>query len=455
MPDGATQALARFVADLEYERIPESTIRTLKDCILDTIGCGLHGSTTKEGLLVAKLARDWSEKPESTLWGLGQKTACANAVLANSTMIESFALDDIHHKATLHPGCVAVPTAFALAERLGRVDGKQFLTAVAAGYETIIRVGMSIIPSARLRGFHPASICAPFGSAAVAARLLGLDKERTLHALGTAATMGAGLMSAQFDSMVQRMQAGRSAQSGLIAALLAREGFTGVKDVLEAHYGGFCSAFADHYDLRKLTDGLGECFEADEVGIKIYATAGSVQTAIEGIKALKQEHGICHETVESITVKASKAITLHCGWEYKPQSVITAQMNIPYGVAAILLEGDAFVDQYTEEMIKDPRILEFTRKVRVVHDPEMDGLGQELAYFVKVVVKTRDGRCLEKAIQYPKGTRSNPISNDELVKKFSTLASKVLKPDKIEQIVQSVQNLEKERHIPKLVNLFY
>ncbi|MBI5968183.1 MAG: MmgE/PrpD family protein, partial [Deltaproteobacteria bacterium] len=165
MPNSATQALARFVVELEYERIPESTIRTLKDCILDTIGCGLHGSTTKEGLLVAKLARDWSEKPESTLWGAGQKTACANAVLANSTMIESFALDDIHHKATLHPGCATIPVAFTLAEALGKVDGKKFLTAVTAGYEAMIRAGMSVVPSARLRGFHPVSICAPFGSA--------------------------------------------------------------------------------------------------------------------------------------------------------------------------------------------------------------------------------------------------------------------------------------------------
>jgi len=282
-----------------------------------------------------------------------------------------------------------VPTAFALAERLGDVDGKKFLTAVTAGYETIIRVGMSVIPSARIRGFHPVSICAPFGSAAVAAKLLGLDEDRTLHALGTAAAMGAGLMSAQYGSMVKRMQAGRSAQSGLIAALLAREGFTGIKDVLEAPYGGFCGAFADKHDLEKVTNGLGQFFEAGEVGIKIYATAGSVQTAIEGLKALKNEYNLSPGKVESITVYANKAVTLHCGWEYNPEAVITAQMNIAYGLAVILLEGDAFIDQYTEEKIKDPKILELTRKVRVVNDPELEGLGQEFAYLVKAEFPVR------------------------------------------------------------------
>ncbi len=455
MPESPTFALADFIANLKYEQIPAKTVGHLKDCILDTIGCGLHGSTTIEGKLAAGLARDWSEKPESTIWGFGQKTACANAVLANCTLVKGIAFDDTHHKSTLHPGCVTIPTAFALAERLGGVDGKKLLTAVAAGYETIIRVGMSVNPSARLRGFQPVSICAPFGSAAVAAKLLGLDTGRTIHALGTAGTMGAGLLSAQFDSMVQRFMSARSAQSGLIAAFLAQKGFTGVKDILEAPYGGFCRAFADQYDLGKVTEGLGQHFEAGEVGIRIYATAASVQTAIEGIKVLQQEYHLRPETVEKITVRTNKAIHLHCGWEYRPQAVITAQMNIAYCLAVILLEGDASIDQFREEKIRDPKILEMAKRVQVVHDPALDGLGQEFAYMVKVAVKTRDGRTLERTVQHPKGTRENPLSLGELVKKFSTLASKAVGPEKVDRIIEAVHDLEKEERVSRLVEFFH
>ncbi len=453
MSEITTHMLSQFVANLEYAQIPRITIDHLKNCILDTIGCGLHGSTTKEGRMVAAVALDWSEKPESTIWGMGAKTACLNAVLANSTMVESMTLDDLHLKATLHPGCVAVPTAFALAERLGEIDGKQFLTAVTAGYETIIRVGMSIIPSARLRGFHPVSICAPFGSAAVAAKLLDLDQEKTLHAIGSAGTMGAGLMSAGIDSMVQRMQAARSAQSGLVAALLAKEGFTGVKNVLEAPYGGFCSTLADNYGLNKITDGLGEFFETDEVWIRPYAAAGVVHGPIDGLKMIMEEHHLSPETLESVTVKANKSVTLHSGWDYKPESVITAQMNIPYALAVVLLEGDAFVDQYTEEKIKDPRILELTKKVSVVHDPEMDNLGPEFGYWTKVGVKTKTGQVFERSVQYPKGSKGNPLTQSELMKKFIILGSKAIEEEKVVKIIDVVQNIEKESRVSKVVEL--
>ena len=388
MSKEVTRELARFASELTYDKIPTPVIERIKLCILDSFGCGLFGSTLPWSIIVADFAKDLGGAGESTVWGRNFKVSAANAALANGTAVHSFELDDLHKTSIVHPGSVVLAPALALAEALGGCDGKEFLTAVVAGYEVAIRVGMSVGTSHLQRGFHPTGTNGTFGAGAAAGKILRLDQEKMTHALGIAGTQAAGLMAAQYSAMVKRMHAGRAAQSGVYGALLAQKGLTGITNILEADYGGYCQVMADNCDMEKLTVGLGERFETGRVGFKPYAAGGSTHTAHEGVKSIMEEFHLKPDQISKITVRTTTATYKHTFWEYKPEGVTAAQMNIPYVVAVTALEHAIFIDQFTEEKIKDPAIIQFSRKVEVIPDPELDKLGPEFRHVVVAEVQT-------------------------------------------------------------------
>jgi 2-methylcitrate dehydratase PrpD len=259
-------------------------------------------------------------------------------------------MDDLHRVGVIHPGAEAIPAADALVRRAGNVDGKRFLTAVVAGYEIGCRVAMTGGASQLRRGFHPTATSGTFAAGAAAAKMLQLKPLKTLHALGIAGTQAAGLMAAQHASMVKRMHPGRSAQAGVYGALLAAKGFTGIEDILEAPYGGFCSTFVDKPNLSHLTADLGERFETLNVGFKPYPCCGSNHTSIDALKKILRDHPeVSAEKVEKIRIRTTRATKLHVGWPYEPKTMTTAQMNLLFCVAVLLHDRDFFVDQVTEK----------------------------------------------------------------------------------------------------------
>jgi len=421
-------------------------IEHAKLCLLDSLGCALYGAGSLEAQIVAEVACDWSSKPESTIWAGGGKTSCANATLVNGTMVDSFTLDDSHREANLHPSAVTVPVAIAMAERVGGVDGKRFLAALVAGYEVAIRVGMSTCPSLQTRGHHGVGSVGGFGSAAAAGKILGLDPDRMVHALGIVGSFGGGLMAAQYDSMVKRMHAGKACQNGVLAALLAARGFTGISDVLEADYGGFCRTYSDSCDLEAITRRLGSSYQTVHTYFRRYSGSGAVMAAVDAVRELQKETPIEIEQVEGVTVKASAVAVKHNGWTYSPATAITAQSNISYGVAIALLEGDAFVDQYTEAKLRDPKVLNLTRRVRVLPDDHFTQLGTEGKHSVRVEVRLKDDRLLARQME-----RVKPVPPDEIMVKFRTLASKRVAPSRVEEIAERVGSLEKLPDISLLV----
>jgi 2-methylcitrate dehydratase PrpD len=198
------------------------------------------------------------------------------------------------------------------------------------------------------QGWHSGATVGVFSAAAGAARALGLTLEQTVHALGIAGTQSAGLMAAQYGAMVKRMHAGRSSQSGLYGALLADTGFTGIVDLFEAPYGGFCTTFSrsrDRFDLEELSAGLGERFETMRISLKFYACVGSNHTTLDAIRAIQARRPFGARDLERIVVYGSQVTADHVGWPYRPEGLTSAQLNLPFCVATLLLEGDVFVDQ--------------------------------------------------------------------------------------------------------------
>src|SRR5215207_2179514 len=278
----ATRAVAQWVADLDYDQLPARTREVVKCQILDTLGCGVYGYQTPWAKMLLEWARAGGSKPEATVWGDATPSLrAADAALVNGTSSHAFELDD-YHNAKLHPGAVVVPAALAMAEKLGS-DGKTLVTAIAAGYEVMIRSSLALNPSAaRLRGWHITGVSGPFGAAAACAVLMGLDAERTAWALGLAGTQGAGVWAFNADgAMSKRLHAGKAAHSGVLAAELAASGFTGPTQIYEFHDGGFLKAFSDESDPAPLTADLGEVYRLDTLSVKPYSCCGSTHSYID------------------------------------------------------------------------------------------------------------------------------------------------------------------------------
>jgi 2-methylcitrate dehydratase PrpD len=254
--------------------------------------------------------------------------------------------------------------------------------------------------------------------------------------------------------MVKRMHPGRSAQAGVYGALLAAKGFTGIEDVLEAPYGGFCSTFIDKPNLSHLTDQLGERFETVNVGFKPYPCCGSNHTSIDALKKILREHPeVSAENVEKIRIRATRATKLHVGWPYEPKSMTTAQMNLLFCVAVLLHDRDFFVDQVTEKSIRRRDILATTKKIEVIEDAQFDLLGDEGRHGVELEVQLRDGQSYREKVLHAKGSDKHPMTREEVLQKFRLLASRVLSSSRVEKLEDTLLNLEKLDDARKIAKL--
>jgi 2-methylcitrate dehydratase PrpD len=449
-----TRSLAEYIAGLSYKDLPQEVISHIKLSFIDSLGCALFGSTLPWGKIITSFTKELGKGKGALIWGDGAEVPSTSAPLANGTLIHSFEMDDLHRVGVIHPGSEAIPAADALVRHVGGVDGKRFVTAVVAGYEVGCRVGMTGGAAQLRRGFHPSATSGTFAAGAAAAKMLRLNALKTVHALGIAGTQAAGLMAAQHSSMVKRMHPGRSAQAGVYGALLAAKGFTGIEDVLEAPYGGFCSTFIDKPNLSHLTDQLGERFETLNVGFKPYPCCGSNHTSIDALKNILRAHPeVSAENVEKIRIRATRATKLHVGWPYEPKSMTTAQMNLLFCVAVLLHDRDFFVDQVTEKSIRRPDILATTKKIEVIEDAQFDLLGDEGRHGVELEIQHRDGKSYREKVLHAKGSDKHPMTREEVLQKFRLLASRVLSSSRVEKLEDTLLNLEKLDDARKIAKL--
>jgi len=344
----------------------------------------------------------------------------------------------------------------AVAELGGSMSGRDFLKAAVAGYEIGPRVGMCMGPEHIGQGWHSGATVGVFSAAAGAAAALRLSPEQTVHALGIAGTQSAGLMAAQFGAMVKRMHAGRSAQSGLYAALLAARGFTGIADVFENEYGGFCTTFSrslDRFDRAELTAGLGSRWETMRIALKFYSCVGSNHTTLDALRTMQGLRPFGPGDVERITVHGSRVTVDHVGWPYQSQGLTSAQLNLPYCVATFLLEGDAFVDQFTEAKVGDPERIALSRRVEVLEDPAITLRGKTFRHMVRVELLLRDGTRLEETVEAPRGSEDSFAPAGAVIEKFRKLAGRRIPERQVEQIVETVLRLERLEDTGSLARL--
>jgi 2-methylcitrate dehydratase PrpD len=450
METGITAKLAEHASKLRYKDIPSDVIEKAKDCILDQVGVELIGSTLEWNKIAYRYVTEMGGKPESTIVNYGTKVPTLDAAFVNATFGQGCELDDVGFGAGGHLSAATVPVGLALSEK-ERVSGKALLSSVVVGCDVMYRLLLAVRPSSGKRGFHSHGIGGPFGAMIVAARLLRLNDDQMLHAFGIAGSHASGTMEYdQTGGEVKRVHAGIAARGGIQAAMLARLGLTGPPTIIEGKRG-FLRVFADQCDPDVITKNLGSEFGIMRIWFKMFPCVATVQGVIDTLAKVIEEHKIRADDVDEIQVGISETSLSHGGAIYEPHDVASAQFSLPFSLALRLLKNDNDLSLYMDSKLwTDPKVLALAKKVKSYADPKAKG---DQNYNTTMEVKLTGGKSIKAFQQYPPGSPLNPVSRDELRKKFRKLAGTVLSESRIEQIIEKVDRLETSDDASELTRL--
>ncbi len=442
--------IAEYLVATNYNDISSEAIEAAKKEVLDSLATAL-GGTTKPGVpQLVNLAQEWGGTPQSTIFGYGMKCPAPVAAQVNGTMIHALDYDDGHPVSLTHVGCVAVSTCFASAERKGKVNGKDFLAAITLGGDFVCRMGLASKPggSALGAGWHPTTLFGFLSAAGMAGKILKLDTEKMLDALGLAYHQCAGAGTGVGDgALAKRMGPGLAAKAGLTSALMAEQGITGDRHFLgsENWKGGIFNVYyGGDYDANILTADLGKRFENINITEKPYPCCGFTHPFIDATFALMSKYGIKAEQIDSINGRGGQMVYGMIVGEAKtaPRTIVDAQFSVPWTVATALVKGKVTLHSFTPESIKDQEVVAVARKVTGELDNSMNrhGVGPG-----RVTMKLKDGRELTEEVEHFRGSIQNPMSFDNCADKLrecSDFARKPLPANKVETIIDMIRHME-------------
>jgi 2-methylcitrate dehydratase PrpD len=414
---GPTEALGDFVAGLSFDKLPDAVVRQASDVILDAVGCaiGAWRDDPEKAGIVAKLAATFNAAPVASIWGSpGIRTDAAIAALANGTLVNAADFDDTHKRALLHTGSVVVPPALALAEEHG-LSGQQVITAVVAGYETAVRVGMAVMPT-HYRFWHSTATNGTFGAAATSASALSLDANGARTALGFAGTQAAGL-NTFFTSgdLTKSLHPGKASFNGVLSARLAAIGGTSPPTVLE-HEKGYVNAFSLEPNLAALTKGLGTEWEILQNGFKFFPSILASHSPIQATLAIVAKHGVKPADIESITNETYSTVKSHFSAK-DVTTVMGARVSVPYCCAVAALDGAVGQAQFAHDRVMRDDVQRLLARTEVVADPELTKL-YPTKFPARVTITLKDGRRLTETRDFPKGDPQEPLTPSEIEAKF-------------------------------------
>jgi 2-methylcitrate dehydratase PrpD len=422
---GVSRAIADVLASTRYEDLPADVVEHTRRSITDWLGSALGGCTERPARLAQHVAAGLGVSNESTIFGAGRASAAA-AAFANGVASHILELDDIHKGSTVHAAAPIIPAALAVAER-EHVDGRAFMTAVTLGYEAAFRIGEAVNPS-HYFFFHPTGTVATFGAAVAAGSILKLTPGQMLDALGSAGTQAAALWEFNADgAMSKHLHPGKAAMNGVLAADLARAGFTGATRILEGERG-FFRAMSTTHDPTRVSDGLGRRWKIGENGYKLHACCGHTHTAVDCALEIRLRRNWREADVVA-AVGGVEIETYGPGYEIvkemQPRTPYQAKFSLAYCVCAALLEGSLGLGQFASERfgmdgVRAQTIAELLRRTRVVVATDLTAK-YPAAWPARVVVRLADGSVDRAASDFPRGHAENPVTTAELEAKFSSL----------------------------------
>jgi 2-methylcitrate dehydratase PrpD len=455
-----TRKLAVFSADLAYDELPADVVARTKLLILDIAGIivrARHDAESTPSLMrsVERLGLMGGAKGiNCSVMGDGAAYAPTAAALVNGTLAHSLDFDDTHAAASLHSSAPIVPAALAAAEMTG-ASGKDVIAACVAGYEVQVRLALALGPSDHYdRGYHPTATCGVFGAAAAAGKLLGMDADGIQSAFGIALSQAAGSMQFLADgSWTKRSHVGQAAQNGLICAVMASEGFKGPKEAFEGKWG-FLHAYAPDADADTAVAELGERWETLNLAVKPYPSCRYTHAPMDGLIALKREHGIEADDIEEVEVGIAET-----GWKiignpqeakHDPKSVVDGQFSMPFCAAVVLREGSMVWDDYAKH-ITNADTLALCKKVQTKVDPRAQDLFPD--YMSGTVrIKTKDAEY-EALVKVPLGEPDNFMTEEEFRGKFDGLCEPYLGSEQSGKLADALMHLEEANSLRSVMAL--
>jgi 2-methylcitrate dehydratase PrpD len=421
-----TRTLARFLVEHRADAIPERVRHEAARSFLNWVGCAVGGSRheTVERALAA--LAPFSGRAEATLLGRGERLDIMLAALMNGITSHTFDFDDTHLKTVIHPSGPVAAAVLALAERQP-VSGRDFLHAFILGVEAECRIGNSVYPEHYDVGWHITGTAGVFGAAAAAGRLLGLNEQQMTWALGTAATQASGLRE-MFGTMCKPFHPGNAARNGLLAALLAQQNFTSSNQGIEAKRG-FAHVLSTVFKPQEITERLGETWEIVLNTYKPFACGIVIHPAIDGCIQLRNEHKLAPEDIAAVELQ-THPLVLELTGKKTPQAGLEGKFSIYHSAAVALIHGAAGEAQYSDACVRDPRVVALRERVTASADP---GVHEDQ---VRIAVRLRDGRTLEKFVEHAIGSLDRPMSDADLEAKFRGLAQGILSSAETDRLIR-------------------
>jgi len=441
---GITRELARYCNRMKFNDLSDEVIDCAKYRFLDFISVACRGSIEDPSQTIYRFVREM-ETGEGVIVGTREKAPYLYSALANGTSSHSIEMDDVDNESSLHPGVVVFPSALATGEMAG-ASGKRFILAVVLGYEVMVRLGSALGPeNSYKRGFHPTGTCGTFGSSVASSKILGLQEEEILNAIGISGSQAAGSMEylAQ-GAWTKPFHAGWAAHSGMVAALLSRKGFKGPSSILEGR-DGFLHAYSAGADPSRVLEGIGSGFQILQTSVKIHACCRYMHSPIDAVLKIVKENNLRPEQVKKVKVGILRAgaplIADPIESKYKPQSIVDAQFSMPFGAAAALLYGKAGLKEFQVSTIQSRPVREMMRKVECIVDPELDRTFPK-QWRATAEILTKDEKRYTTTVEYPKGDPENPLLWEEMIERFHELTGQILKEDQRLKIVEAVKELD-------------
>lgn len=439
-----TVRLAEYAAGLRYEDLPPDVVQRAKDCITDTVAVIVLGNGLPWSRIVAAYAQRVGAGGRSRILGADGPTLHAPAAaLANGTLAHAFESDNLTKPgAGVHPGATLLPPGLAVAQERGS-GGRALITAVVAGFEVMYRIGYATKHSNERRGFHAPGTTGPFGAAVAAGVLLGLDAPRMTNALGIAGSLAGGLMEfarSGTGAMVKRLHLGRAAESGVMAASLAADGFTGPRSVIEGE-AGFLKVFCTEWDLDEVTRGLGSEFATRKLCLKRFPVHMTAQTAVQAVLELQAAHGFVGAEVDRVTVAGTERMATINNIA-DPTDIMMAQYSIPFCVALALFRDPRDPASFDKSALRDAAIRGMCGRVAIiVAEPPTKVAGASI-----VTIQLQDGRSFTREVEEFNGTPARPLDRAELRAKFMTL-TRTRYGAQAAGLFERLQNLENEAEL--------
>lgn len=436
--------LAKRFAALTLNQVDASSRTAVKRLLMDYLGVALGGSQSESGRIARRFAKEHGGKGQARLIGDSARVDATAAAFANAISSHSIELDDIDVLALFHFSPPVFSAALATAEYAG-ANGRQLLTALAAGCEMMERASKATNPSLRNRGYHTTPTCGVFGATVAAGKLLRLPKEKLVSALGLAGAQASGLMEMYGPSMQKRFNPGPTARNGVTAARMAQLGFTGADTIFEGERG-FLKAFSDKTRPEALAENLKAPYEL-LIEFKPYSCARPIHNAIDCALDVRAQNGFKVDEVETIH------FARHPDWaryhqNKAPRTYHEAQVSLPFSVAVALIEGKALLKQYSERNIRNREVKRLTEIVSISEDASLPR-----GVSCRMSVTVRGGRKLTSQVDYPKGSIQNPMSEVEMQAKFDSLAGPVIGTKRAASLSEQVMDLERVKDVAALMKL--